>query len=288
MNMQSGISRSMTEYDRTYYKSCPICNSTSVVDLKQYDCSGHALWRAGLPKTVNWRTCGECGHVFTSGYFSGEAADLLFSRGQADQGVHISEGARVVASRLIDSIAAPRETFSDPQPSWLDVGFGAGALLMTAAEYGYDVMGLEVRKANVEAIQKLGYPAQLNTIENHHTTSEYNVISMMDVLEHMPFPRPALLAAYDLLRFDGALVVSCPNMDTAVWRDWDERNANPYWTEIEHYHNFTRKSLAALLDGHGFIPVSYHVSMRFRSCMEIIAMKKDPADMPSPSGTNRS
>lgn len=265
----------MVKYERTFYKACPICHSTSVSDLKQFDCSAHPVWRDGLPRTINWRTCGKCRHVFTNGYFQGEAADFLFSNGQEDQKVHVDETSRWIASRLVDRVAGPRETFADPSPSWLDVGFGAGALLMTAAEHGYDVMGLETRSANVNAMRQLGYPSQLCRIEDHKTNHEYNVISMMDVLEHIPFPHAALQAANSLLRFDGALVVSCPNMDTAVWRNWDAAGTNPYWSEIEHYHNFTRKSLSALLEEHGFSPVFYGVSPRFRSCMEIVAMKKE-------------
>jgi 2-polyprenyl-3-methyl-5-hydroxy-6-metoxy-1,4-benzoquinol methylase len=237
------------------------------------------MWRPGLPATINWQTCDKCGHTYTDGYFEGEALDFLLERGQSDQFPRVDENARVIASRLIDNVVAPHEPFDSLSPRWLDVGFGAGALVMTAAEYGYDVMGLDLRQANVDAMHKLGYPAITETIEDHEESTgpaeTYNVISMMDVLEHMPFPKTALDAAYKLLRFDGALIVSCPNMDTAVWRAMDKANGNPYWSEIEHYHNFTRKSLSALLDAHGFSPVSYHVSQRYISCCEIIAMKKD-------------
>lgn len=277
----------MTEYTRTLYAACPICESTERKIIGFYNCTHHPLWRPGLPATINWQSCDKCGHIFTDGYFSGDAADFLFAKGQPDQFPFVAEDSRYVASLLIDRVAAPREPFSDPSPRWLDVGFGAGALLMTAAEYGYDVTGLDLRKENVEALDKLGYKAFGIPIEVHAAGDmrpddialaqggPYSVISMMNVLEHMPFPKTALDSAYKLLNPDGALVVSCPNMDTAIWRDWDARNSNPYWSEIEHYHNFTRKSLSALLEAHGFSPVSYHVSPRYRSGMEIIAMKKE-------------
>jgi 2-polyprenyl-3-methyl-5-hydroxy-6-metoxy-1,4-benzoquinol methylase len=227
---------------------------------------------------MNWSKCGGCGHVFTNGFFSGDAAEFLFAKGQEGQKVHVNEQERWLASQLIDKAAAPREPFNAPSPSWLDVGFGSGALVMTAQEYGYNTHGLDLRGDNVKALQKLGYMASCQTIEEFASTQDkesLNVISMLDVLEHMPFPGAALDVAYKLLRFDGALIVSCPNMDTAVWRAMDSANANPYWVEIEHYHNFTRKRLAALLEDHGFSPVSYHVSPRYKSCMEIIAMKKE-------------
>jgi protein O-GlcNAc transferase len=64
-----------------------------------------------------------------------------------------------------------------------------------------------------------------------------------------------------------------PNMEN-VWRLLHANKVNPYWEEIEHYHNFSRKRLYALLQEHGFAPVEYHVSERYRVCMEVIAVKR--------------
>jgi protein O-GlcNAc transferase len=265
------------EYQRTLYAFCPACYSSDIHALTQFDCRQHPLWKPGLPFIINWSSCEKCGHVFTSGYFEGDAERLLLSNGQDSQKVGVSEQERFIWANLIDRVAAPQEAFTMPSPNWLDVGLGSGGLVMTASEYGYDVHGLDLRKANVDALTSIGYTASCQTIESHALDFRefYNVISMMDVLEHMPFPRTALDAAYKLLKPDGALVVSCPNMNTAVWRDLDSRLQNPYWIEIEHYHNFTRKNLGLLLEAHGFSPISYHVSQRYRTCMEIIAMRRD-------------
>lgn len=45
----------------------------------------------------------------------------------------------------------------------------------------------------------------------------YAVISMADVLEHMPYPRAGLDAAHRLLRPDGILFLSMPNAGP-LWR----------------------------------------------------------------------
>jgi|WetSurMetagenome_2_1015567.scaffolds.fasta_scaffold00674_45 protein O-GlcNAc transferase len=270
------------EYTRTFYNACPLCGCRNVTSLTVHDCRHHPLWRKELPHVIGWQTCAKCGHTFTDGYFEGEAVEFLFAKGQESQKVHVSEQERWIASQLIDKVASPREPFDSPSPTWLDVGFGSGSLVMTAEEYGYDSIGLDLRIENVDALISLGYPASCQTIEEYAASLAemeefYNVISMLDVLEHMPFPQTALKAARSLLTYDGSLIISCPNMDTAIWRDMDKRKANPYWTEIEHYHNFTMKSMGLLLEAHGFLPISYHVSPRYKSCMEIIAMKKEQA-----------
>lgn len=96
---------------------------------------------------------------------------------------------------------------------------------------------------------------------------------MADVLEHMPEPRPALDKARSMLSPDGLVYVSCPNSEASTWRSWERTNTNPYWAEIEHYHNFSRTKLVELLDAHGFRVVDYYVSARYYSCMEVIARR---------------
>ena len=97
---------------------------------------------------------------------------------------------------------------------------------------------------------------------------------MADVLEHMPFPKQGLIAANKLLRTGGVLLVSMPNSENIVWRLTTEQNSNPYWGELEHYHNFGRSRLYRLLEDHGFTAVRYGVSERYRMCMEVVAVKK--------------
>jgi protein O-GlcNAc transferase len=61
-------------------------------------------------------------------------------------------------------------------------------------------------------------------------------------------------------------------MANIVWRVMDSTDSNPYWGEVEHFHNFTRERLYALLGETGFRPIFYNVSERYRACMDVIAM----------------
>jgi hypothetical protein len=89
----------------------------------------------------------------------------------------------------------------------------------------------------------------------------------------MPFPREGLAAARRLLAPEGVLFLSMPHYDCSAWRMLDALKANPYWGEIEHYHNFSRARLYALLKDMGFEAVHYGVSERYRVCMEIVARR---------------
>ncbi|MCI0466479.1 MAG: class I SAM-dependent methyltransferase, partial [Beijerinckiaceae bacterium] len=249
---------------------CPLCGSSDIPPIIGADCSKHPVYRPGLPPIMNWLECRDCGHVFTDGYFDAGAAALVFAKTQPGQTLgHDMERQRPVSARIIGRVAR-----HVPDGRWLDVGFGNGSLLFTAEEWGYTPVGLDLRQENVRALKLLGYEAYLQPVEELDHPARYSVISMADVLEHMPFPQAALAAAHRLLRQGGVLFLSMPNMESMVWRLLHANGVNPYWGEIEHYHNFSRARLFALLRKHGFCPLDYGVSERYRACMEVIAVKQ--------------
>lgn len=261
------------------FKACPLCGSTHELALKTYDCSKHPMWHSPLPATLSWRQCGQCGHVHTASYFTEFGLAELFQRSHANQlagGDFDSQ--RFVWSRVVDAVL---KVLPNPlrlqrgEASWLDVGCGNGALVFTAAEYGFDAVGLDARHETVERLLGLGYRAIQGDLMDAPLEGVFSVISMADVLEHLPDPRAALLRVRNLLAKDGALFVSCPNRDCASWRAMDAASTNPYWAELEHYHNFSRARLMDLLAECGFSTVSYGVSQRYKACMELVALKND-------------
>ena len=158
---------------------------------------------------------------------------------------------------------------------WLDVGFGNGSLLFTAEEWGFTPVGLDLRRQNVEAMQKLGVEAHCVDITDFRPPNLFDVVSMADVLEHMPFPENGLTAAHRLLRPDGILFVSMPNYNCPARKLLDAENRNPYWNAFEHFHNFSRERLYSLTKQTGFSVLQYGVGERYRVCMEVI-LRRDP------------
>ncbi len=150
---------------------------------------------------------------------------------------------------------------------------GNGSLLFTAKEFGFTPVGVDLRSANVEQLKSFGIEAHKKNIVELALDKKAAVISMADVLEHIPYPRETLRAVNKLLRRDGILLISMPNSDNIVWEAWDKENVNPYWGEIEHYHNFSRSRLYSLLSDFGFTARRYGISERYRACMEVVAQK---------------
>ncbi|MGH8696425.1 MAG: class I SAM-dependent methyltransferase [Burkholderiales bacterium] len=269
--------------ERVLYDACPLCGGQAITDLPARDCSKHPLYKPQLPREMRWCECYECKHVFTEGYFGPAGLEVLFSSTHDyQQPGHEPERGRLIWAGIVERVTAIRGEIhvpGDRPPAgaaagrWLDVGFGNGALLFTAQEWGYAPLGIDLRRATVEKLVALGVPGRCLALEALDELGAFAVISMANVLEHLPFPKPALEHAHKLLGRDGLLFVSSPNMDTVSWRVLDSEERNPFWAEIEHYHNFSRRRLYALLEEVGFSPVWYGVSNRYRCGMEVIARR---------------
>lgn len=255
---------------RIPYEACPLCDAADSRERMVGDCSGHPLYKPLLPKKQRWLACGQCGHEYVDGYFGPVALEILFSGTAPNQtpGEDV-ENQRYVWSRVLDAVGLVRP----PGGRWLDVGFGNGSLLTTAEEFGYDVVGLDLREDSVRLMRELGYEAHAIELEEYSPAEPFDVVSMADVLEHMPFPKRALHHVREILRPDGLLFVSMPNADSFLWKLLTRNGVNPYWGELEHYHNFGRRRLYALLEECGLEPLRYGVSFRYRACMEVIARK---------------
>lgn len=240
-----------------------------MTDLVKADCSKHPLYSPALNAEMVWKRCTSCQHVFTSGYFTDEACQRIQSKTNITQQLGYDiERQRYISSRMIEKVLP-----FVASGAWLDVGFGNGSLLFTAQEYGFISVGVDLRRENVNKLSAFGIQAHCEKLSSVSLPFKCAVISMADVLEHMPYPKEGLLAARSLLADDGVLFVSMPNMASIIWHSLDQNKTNPYWGEIEHYHNFTRTRLYELLGETGFEPVRYGISERYRACMEVIATK---------------
>ncbi len=255
--------------ERIAYDNCPLCESEDFSLIHVGDCSKHDLYNKKLSPTIEWMKCRNCQHVFTAGYFTEEACEVLFSKTHEFQKVgHDIENARLVSARMIERVLPFVNS-----GQWLDVGFGNGSLLFTAKEFGFEPIGVDLRMNNVLIMNKLGIRSFCEDLANVELENECSVISIMNALEHVPYPRILLAAVSRLLKKGGVFFVSTPNSENVIWDLMTKDEVNPYWGEIEHYHNFSRTRLYKLLTEFGFEPVRYAVGERYRVCMEIVSIK---------------
>ena len=77
-------------------------------------------------------------------------------------------------------------------------------------------------------MQQLGIQGYCDLVQNVEFEKPISVVSMMDVVEHIPYPKEVLLAMHSKMDKDGCLLISCPNSESWVWKFLTKQNINPY------------------------------------------------------------
>ena len=254
---------------RILYKNCPLCESNKIKKTIVGDCSKHKLYHHKISPVMQWMNCEDCNHQFINGYLTDEASELIFIKtpDYLRIGGNI-ERDRFTAAKIIEKVLPYKS-----KGIWLDVGFGNGSLLFTANEYGFKPIGVDLRKENVWTMQNLGIEAHCDLVQNIEFEKPIAVASMMDVLEHVPYPKEVLTSVHSKIEKNGCLLISMPNSESWVWKLLTMNKVNPYFNSIEHCHNFSRTRLEALLNECGFAIKCYGISERYRYCMEIVAQR---------------
>lgn len=249
-----------------------MCGHTEGDGVGSADVTKHPLYKEGLPPTLEWLRCGRCEHVFARGWFRPDALELLFSGANASQlpGNGNLDQQRQQSARIIERVVAARD---GALGRWLDVGFGNGAVVTTAAEFGFHAVGIDVRAEAVERLKLFGFEAHCAPLESFTPAEKFDVVSLCDVLEHVTWPRAALEKAVSLLAPGGCLFVSTPNREAFHWRVLDLAKQNPYWAELEHLHIFGRTQLVKVLEELGLPSCRYSVSERYLVGMELLARR---------------
>lgn len=135
----------------------------------------------------------------------------------------------------------------------LDVGASTGIFLNEMRRYGHwQVAGVEF---NQQAAQYARDTFQVEMFAGQVEDApwppqSFDVITLWDVLEHLPDPKTALLKIRELLKPDGYLIFSVPNaggLDTALF--------GRYWIGLDaprHMSVFTLAGLERLLTSAGY------------------------------------
>jgi SAM-dependent methyltransferase len=137
-------------------------------------------------------------------------------------------------------------------PGWLDVGCGLGYLLDSAFDGGFSVMGLEFNPWAVEQCNKrYAFPVQCGTLDDIPADKRFDVISMIDVIEHFPDPFDQLARARDHLTGNGILLVV--TMDCRSWMSrLIGKGLEDFRRIREHLFFFSRPCLTEIISQKGF------------------------------------
>jgi SAM-dependent methyltransferase len=96
----------------------------------------------------------------------------------------------------------------------LDIGCATGNFMKFAQDKGWQVFGIEpIEEAAKIARENYQLDVITGTLDSVYLDDEsFDVITMWDVLEHLPSPKNTLIRCNNLLKADGILVFSIPNL----------------------------------------------------------------------------
>ncbi|MDA8244175.1 MAG: class I SAM-dependent methyltransferase [Elusimicrobia bacterium] len=230
--------------------SCPVCSaSVSVPYMTAYD--------------INWRTsgdpftlvkCSSCGAVYLSPAPEGhELPDFYPERyyTRASGGVRVTDD---MLRGMEEGFRSRLRTLSalGPPGALLDIGCGDGHFIAFMRRHGWDVWGVEMSAAACDyAVTALRLPGERvirgDILKAALPAGRFDLITLYDVLEHLPNPGAVLEVCRRLLKPGGKIFVQVPNIDSL-----GRRVFGPFWIHIDvprHITHFDVKTLRRLFAG---------------------------------------
>jgi SAM-dependent methyltransferase len=214
---------------------CPACRSTQ-----------HKLW--DHKSAYRLFCCSTCGVIFTPDRADTEVISELYDHYYDRAHFEIPSVVAASLDRLVASMEGCRHT-----GRWLDIGFGEGGLLSIAHRHSWSCYGTEISPAALAYGARQGWLVTSNPMADaRFPTGGFDVISMVEILEHLPDPDDFLRAAAQLLRPGGVFYLTTPNAQSL-----NRRILGAAWSIFappEHLVIWTSKGLCQAFARHGLTP----------------------------------
>ena len=173
---------------------------------------------------------------------------------------------------------AKLKSFLPPTGKLLDIGSYCGVSLKVAGEYGYNTLGLEPSKwaarYSEEVMQEKVFRGILKDLPEE--AGPFDIVTMWDVLEHVPHPLEELKRIHSRLKPGGIFAFSTLNIDN--WYPKIMRKRWPWYMDM-HLYYFTRDSMRQLLDQAG-LDLIHQQSYTHIITFEYFLLKLDALGIP--------
>ena len=238
------------------FLNCPICNGP-----------GNPLKESKLNSLDEpYLTCTICKSIFASRKATQQELLAHYSNYYSNENFQIPEVAK-------NSLAKTVSTFSKFRTSnntICDIGFGAGALLEAAQNFHWECAGSEYSADAIALGRSRGWKVHQGDLKSEDLRGPFDVVTIIETLEHVQDPRELLLCASVRLRSGGLLYGTTPNAGSInaliLKQDWS------VVTFPEHPILMSKKALKRLLIEAGFEDIS--IKSRGINPYDFISMAK--------------
>lgn len=229
--------------------ACPLCGSLSnTPHLQKY---GHSICR-----------CNDCGHIHVNPMPSDEALtahyqDLSYFEGADEQGYKSYADMHRALKPHFERRLSLLKSKAASGNQLLDFGCADGYFLSLAKKHGWRISGVELSsEMAARASKELGVSIDQAIPDRF---GAYDVMTMWEVIEHMPRPIEHLRRLIDLLKPGGVLALSTPNTE-----HWQAVRSHDKWVSYRppsHLQYFTESTLSRSLSAAGFCNVVIQQTM---------------------------
>jgi 2-polyprenyl-3-methyl-5-hydroxy-6-metoxy-1,4-benzoquinol methylase len=216
------------------------------------NCGGYAT-RWGVKNSYNLFCCNSCRlvfvhpipnpeNVYSQDYFYGAKRGFGYVDYDADKEPMIP-----TFNRYIDLFAK----YGKSKGSIFDIGAATGFFLSLARKRGFEVSGVEMSDHASSIAKSKGVKVFTGDLLKLNLVSDsFDIVTMLDVLEHTTNPFAELLEAKKILKKGGLLVVNSPNGQSLLARFLKSK-----WHLVvppEHLFYFSPQNLSLFLKKQGF------------------------------------
>ncbi len=235
------------------YRNCPNCgqDDTTVVfdanigegDLQKGIETVYMLWESTHGRYVK---CKNCHLIYANPIEKASKINGDYSK-MENADAPIIRGSRLRAAKSQMALIKKHKNSA----TILDIGCGEGFFLSNAARHGYTTKGIEIsQNAAAYAGREFGLDVEAKAFEELQFPDNYfDVVTLWQFLEHVPYPLIVLKEVYRILKPEGLLATSTPDIESVLARIFRKK-----WWNLRrlHINQFTSKTLADMLKRAGF------------------------------------
>ena len=218
---------------------CPVCGSVSVQEY-------------GRRKLWSLTQCSQCASVYRTVFPTQEELDEIYGSDYYDSW-NIEANAESFWQMKIKNSSSYLMKLDRYLPhhrdrTLLDVGCAHGFMLEAASQLGYVSSGLEISPAGDIARERGFHVVGSNLEDRPFPPESFDVVTMIDVIEHLTDPVEALRCVYAMLKPEGIVFLVTPDIGSLSARIM--RSAWPHYLP-EHLIYYSPTSMHTLLDRTG-------------------------------------
>ena len=195
---------------------CPVCNNDDYMIV--YDMCDVKMNVSGASRipglVVRCRNCGMWYKILTK--VKDDAYGEEFAGADYIDSYMAGDRACVFFRKVLRGIGEKSGRAASEPLRLLDIGTGLGAMVETAQEMGFDAEGIDMCEPLVQRAQARGLKVHCTAAEDFDRTETYDIVTMMDIIEHVPEPVKLLRSVHRMLKSGGKVVVYTPNYRDVV------------------------------------------------------------------------